>query len=301
MYALINKFIAMEEFTNDLIHHIEHYYGWLVKATPKLILAVIAMIISWFVATKLQQLSRRKLGKRMHDPLLALFLSRMFKISVLIIGFLLVLRIVGLTGIATSLLAGAGISAFIIGFALKDIGENFLAGIILAFKRPFSIGDIVEINGIKGIVVSLNLRDTQLAWSGKNIFVPNGKLINNALTNYTRLGVQSQDFMIGIEYGSDYDKAIAIITDIVKNTAGVLCDETHEASVNVSDVSINAVTIDIYYWISTTYAPGSVKVRSDVIIAVLKALEKNGFNIPKNVVELKNYDDSLAIGQQPKQ
>ncbi|RZJ35913.1 MAG: mechanosensitive ion channel [Flavobacterium sp.] len=290
----------MEKFTTDILQHIESYYNWLVATTPKLILAIIAMVASWFIASKLQQLTGRKLKKKMHDPLLALFISRLFKILVLVFGIVLVLRIVGLTGIATSLLAGAGISAFIIGFALKDIGENFLAGIILAFKRPFSVGDIIEIDGIKGIVVSLNLRDTQVTWSGKNIFIPNGNLINNPLINFTRLGVQSQDFMIGIEYGCDYDKAIELIAEVVKKTPGVLCDETHEASVNVSDVSINSVTIDIYYWVSTTYAPGSVKVRSDVIIAVLKTLEKNGFNIPKNVVELKNYDDSVAIEQQPK-
>ena len=63
------------------------------------------------------------------------------------------MRILGLTGIAGSLLAGAGIGAFILGFAFKDLGENFLAGMMLAFKWPFDTGDLVEINGFKGPVL----------------------------------------------------------------------------------------------------------------------------------------------------
>ena len=67
--------------------------------------------------------------------------------SLVIFGLLLFLGIVGLGKAASGLLAGAGVSAFIIGFAFKDIGENFLAGIIMAFDRPFRIGDVVEIAG----------------------------------------------------------------------------------------------------------------------------------------------------------
>jgi small-conductance mechanosensitive channel len=97
----------------------------------------------------------------MDDPLLANFLSVIFRLLVILVGFLVVFRFVGLTGVVSGLLSGAGISAFIIGFALKDIGENFLAGILLAFKRPFRVGDLVDIGGIRGTVLTLNLCDTQ--------------------------------------------------------------------------------------------------------------------------------------------
>ena len=87
------------------------------------------------------------------------------------------------------MLAGAGISAFIIGFALKDIGENFLAGIILAFKRPFRVGDIVDINGLKGKVLTLNLRDTQIkTGDGKDVFIPNAVIIKNPLSILPSMG-----------------------------------------------------------------------------------------------------------------
>jgi small-conductance mechanosensitive channel len=99
---------------------------------------------------------------------------------------MVVFRFVGLTGVVSGLLAGAGISAFIIGFALKDIGENFLAGILLAFKRPFRVGDLVDIGGIRGTVLILNLRDTQIKTpDGKDVFIPNANIIKNPLVNFT--------------------------------------------------------------------------------------------------------------------
>lgn len=75
---------------------------------------------------------------------------------------IIALNMAGFGGVASSLIAGAGIGAIIFGLAFEDVGENFLSGIILALKRPFEIGDIIEITGYKGRVRDLNLRVTQL-------------------------------------------------------------------------------------------------------------------------------------------
>ncbi|HAZ24509.1 MAG TPA: mechanosensitive ion channel protein MscS, partial [Algoriphagus sp.] len=102
--------------------------------------------------------------------------------------------------LVSGLLAGAGITAFVIGFALKDIGENFLAGILLAFKRPFKVGDTVDINGIRGVVLNLNLRDTQIKTpDGKDVFIPNATIIKNPLVNFTIDGFLRYDFIVGLD------------------------------------------------------------------------------------------------------
>jgi len=281
----------MEEFINDISSHLKTYYNDLIDVTPKIGLAIVAFLISWFIASKAQQFMGNKLKKKMHDPLLAIFLSRLLKSVLLVIGVLIVLRIVGLTGIATSLLAGAGISAFVIGFALKDIGENFLAGILLAFKRPFNIGEIIESNGVKGKVVTLNLRDTQIISSGKNIYLPNALLIKNPLINYSREGFQAQQLVIGIEYGADYELAVNVISDALHDIEGVLKEEK-EASVYVSGIGVNSVQITIDYWIKTG-GISSDDIKSNMIIKTLKALTAAGFNIPTNVVEIKQYQPDV--------
>ncbi len=270
----------MEEFLADVIRYIESYYETAVRIAPKLILALVVFLLAWFIASKVQQFSGNRLQKRMRDPLLAHFIARLFKTVLIIIGILLVLRIIGLTGIAQTLLASAGISAFIIGFALKDIGENFLAGILLAFKRPFKVGDMIETNGVKGKVMELNLRDTQIKSDGKDIFIPNALLIKNTLINYNSSGYLLQDLIIGLEYGSDYRRAIEIITELLCGMDDVANDKGSTSAV-VSNLNATAVQILVRYWVKSDLEISNGRTKSKVLIAILEALKKEGFVLKK--------------------
>jgi small-conductance mechanosensitive channel len=266
----------MEDFFSDIINHLEGYYDSIVDLTPKLLLAVAVVLISWFIASRVRGFADRRLKIRMHDPLLATFIANLLKAVLIIIGFLFMFRVIGLTGVAQSILAGAGISAFIIGFALRDIGENFLAGILLAFKRPFSVGDIIETNGVKGKVEALNLRDTQIKSASKNIYVPNALLIKNTLINYNSEGYLLQDFTIGLEYGSDYRKALNLITEVLKKDSEIV-DKDYFNSAVVSGVTGNTIQINVRYWVKTDLSISEHL--SEMIIKVTEALRENGFNI----------------------
>lgn len=270
----------MEEFFKDVIRYIENYYAAIVAITPKLVLAVIVFLIAWFVASKIEQLSGKRLKRRIADPLLADFIARLLKLVLIIIGILMVLRIVGMTGIAQTLLASAGISAFIIGFALKDIGENFLAGMLLAFKRPFKVGDMIETNGVRGKVMALNLRDTQIKSDGKDIFVPNALLIKNTLINYNSQGFLLQDFTIGLEYGSDYNRAIDLIVTVLSDMEELNNDKLSSSAV-VSGINATAVQILVRYWVKTDLEISNGRTRSKVLVAILEALKKEGFVLKK--------------------
>jgi len=268
----------MEEFIHDIIKHIEGYYHSIVDITPKLLLAIVVVLISWFIASRVRGFADRRLKTRMHDPLLATFIANLIKAGLIIIGFLFMFRVIGLTGVAQSILAGAGISAFIIGFALRDIGENFLAGILLAFKRPFSVGDIIESNGVKGKVEALNLRDTQIKSDSKNIYIPNALLIKNTLINFNSDGYLLQDFTIGLEYGSDYRKALETITNVLKADSDIV-DKGYSNSAVVSGITGNKIQINIRYWVKTDLSVSDGKHRSEIVMKVAEALQQNGFNI----------------------
>ncbi|TPG33924.1 mechanosensitive ion channel family protein [Flavobacterium pectinovorum] len=268
----------MEEFFHDIFKHIEGYYYNLVDITPKILLAILVVLISWFIAARVKVFADRKLKTKMHDPLLATFIANLIKAVLIIIGLLFMFRVIGLNGVAQSVLAGAGISAFVIGFALKDIGENFLAGILLAFKRPFSVGDIIESNGVKGKVVALNLRDTQVKSDSKNIYIPNALLIKNTLVNFNSEGYLLQDFTIGLEYGSDYRKAIEIITNVMKTDTAIV-DKGYSNSAVVSGITGSTIQINIRYWVQTDRTVTDGKHRSEVVIKVAEALKENDFTI----------------------
>jgi small conductance mechanosensitive channel len=268
----------MKEFIHDIIDQIEGYYQSIVDIIPRLLLAIVLILIFWLIASRAKTLADKRLKNKMHDPLLATFIANLIKAALIVIGFLFMFRVIGLTGVAQSILAGAGISAFIIGFALRDIGENFLAGILLAFKRPFAVGDIIESNGVKGRVEALNLRDTQIKSDSKNIYIPNALLIKNTLINFNSDGYLLQDFTIGLEYGSDYRKALETITNVLKADNNIV-DEGYSNSAVVSGITGNTIQINIRYWVKTELSVNDGKHRSEIIMKVAEALQQNGFNI----------------------
>ncbi|MBN3521219.1 mechanosensitive ion channel [Algoriphagus lutimaris] len=243
-----------------------------------------------FFARKSKTFLRARLIKRMEDDLLANFLAGIASALVILAGLLVVLRIIGLSGVVSGLLAGAGISAFIIGFALKDIGENFLAGIILAFKRPFRVGDLVDIIGMRGQVLTLNLRDTQIKTAdGKDVFIPNGVILKNPLTNFTIDGFLRYDFIIGLDYGSDYQGAVELIQSSIVTVPGVL-QGAKSPKVWVVELAESTLNIQVTFWVDTfERSISDAVVKSNAIIQVLTALEKAGYNLPAKIVELKNH------------
>jgi len=257
-------------------------------------IALGTLLLFLFLSSKSRIFLKRRLTKRMDDDLLANFLARIFSSLVLIIGLMIILRIIGLTSVVSGMLAGAGISAFIIGFALKDIGENFLAGILLAFKRPFKIGDIIDINGIRGQVLTLNLRDTQIkTLDGKDVFLPNSILIKNPLVNFTIDGFLRYDFIVGLDYGSDYKGAMEVIDLALRGIPGIL-EEKKKVTVRVNELAESTLNIEINFWVDTlddTIADQDIK--STALLRVLTALEKAGYNLPAKIIELKTHQGNV--------
>lgn len=279
----------MQNFKDFLSDQFFYLYDML----PQLIIGALVVLLFWFIGNVLRNLSQRRLQRRMDDPLLATFIARIIKAIFIAIGVVTALKFSGFTSVVNSILAGAGISAFIIGFALKDIGENFLAGILLAFKRPFKVGDIIETDGVKGSVLALNIRDTQIkTFDGKDIFVPNALLIKNPLRNYTIDGYLRFDFVVGIDYGSDYEHALQLIKEAVLNVKGVLTQKK-EVQVFVQQLSPSTMDIFVAYWIDINANKKlnitSNQIKSNAILGVMHALESAGINTPGNITELKNY------------
>jgi len=272
----------LETFLEDIQAQVVENYDTLVAITPRLIIAIILLVIFWFLGFYVRKLANKRLEKKMSDSLLANFLAGLVRGIILLMGILFVLRFWGFTGVVTSVLTGAGISAFIIGFALKDIGENFLAGILLAFKRPFKIGDMIEIIGIKGRVIKLNLRDTQIKTEdGKDVYMPNGSIVKNPLINFTIDGFIRNQFDIALDHGSDYNGAIQIMEDNLKNVKGIL-KGNRDPEIVIKEVTNNAIIITVFFWVNTfNRVPPFNKVKSQAIIAVIKALEEAGYNLKR--------------------
>ncbi|OAB28825.1 Mechanosensitive ion channel [Flavobacterium fryxellicola] len=276
---------------NDLVAYFQLNY-------LNLGITLLFLILGFVVANFVKSRVKLRLVKKSPNQITANFTSQ-------IVGFILksivlfsTMYLLGLDSFTNKLLAGAGLLTFVIGFALKDIGENFLAGIILAFKSPYRLDDLIEVNGIMGHVKDISIRETLLKTpDGKDVFLPNSIILKNPLFNYTLDGFLRYEFEVGIAYENNPTEAIKLILETVKKVSGVL-KENKMPIIAINELSTNTININIKFWINTfesTSRSVHNNIRSQVMNDVLEALINNGFGLPANIVEIKNYDQSKSF------
>ncbi len=271
----------IDQFTGELWEVLHRYYLSFIEILPKLVLALALLLTFIFVARQVRRRLIPRLTRNTDDGLLTGFLADLGYWLVLILGISVALGAIGLDGAVTNILAGAGLSAFILGFALKDIGENFLAGILLAFKRPFQIGDLVETQGVKGRIIDMTLRETIVkTLDGKDVFVPNAGILKNPLFNYSVDDFLRLEFSVDLNDQSNFKKAIPLIVQTLEGTRGVLNHESHKPTASIDQTDPKSTTVKVNFWIDSPEAEtDSPAIKTEAIQNVLAALKASGFSL----------------------
>jgi small-conductance mechanosensitive channel len=268
------------------------YWEIFLESVPRIAIALIILVVFILIGLLISRTLRKRVLHNSESPLVANFIVRLIKVVFVLAGLILAINALGFKDIAGGLLAGAGVGAIVLGFAFKEIGENFLAGIILVFNRPFSLGDTITINDNIGVVKELTFRTTKLkTFDGKDVYIPNSDIITNTLYNHTEDGFLRQDFVIGIDYDDDIDKAVVLITDVVNAHPEILTEE--KTQVLVDEFGTNTVNLQILFWTKTKdYKVGALQVKFEVMRDVKRALSEGGFGMPANIQEVKLYRDA---------
>ena len=267
----------------DLHRVLSTYWQHFLFVLPKLLVALVLLVAAVFIANRVSALLGGRLRSRSSDPLLADFLANISKWVMVLLGLLIALNILGFSGIVGSLVGAAGVSAFIVGFAFKDIAENFLAGVILAFNRPFHINDTVEIKGLVGHVEALNLRITLIrTFDGKHIFLPNSMVLKEPLINYTRDGNLRQEFLVSVDLGPDTTPDVA--TDIILQylrTVPEVQQSPRAPYVNLEKAGTTTADLRVYFWAdSEDYRRGVLQLKSRLMQEVKQELLGAGLGVP---------------------
>lgn len=279
----------MNKFTT---YFLDLYHSFADKL-PTILIALVILIIGFLIAGGLKKLIQKKIKPRLKNTLSADFISQVTTILIRFIVIVVALNLLGFKNFTSQILAGAGILTFVLGFAFKDIGENFLAGIILAFKSPFRLKDLIESGSVLGYVQELNLRETLVKTpDGKDVFIPNAQILKNPLINYTIDGFLRYEFIIGLDYNSNLANGIKIISDSVAEIEEVLNTKTKKTTVLIDELTASTVNLKILFWIDTFKSTSKTyhnNIRSAVIDKVVQNLVKNGFYLPSTIVEFKKY------------
>ncbi len=279
--------------------------GKIIQKSPAIIIGLSFLIIFIFIGYGLRALLKKRLIHKSHDPLLIIFIGRVAMLTMVIIGLVIFLNQLGLGKAAGGILAGAGVSAIILGFAFKDIGENFIAGFFLAFSRGFNIGDVIEVQGFKGKVTALNLRNTHIrTFDGKDIYMPNAMVIKNPLLNYTQDGLLRYDFTIGLEYGSNIMDAMSLIIKTLETEQRIEHHDELKPFVLLEEFGSSSMNIRVFYWVNSFDFLGPIAfLRTDVMNNIITALTESGFNLPSYVAKSKAQPIPVGVksADQPKE
>ena len=278
---------------DKLIEKLHFYYDTILQNAPGFLTGVIVLLIGFTIANYGKKITQNKIKTKVKNTLSGLFIAQIISGVIKTFTLVLFLDLIGFQNITSKILAGAGILTFIIGFAFKDIGENFLAGILLAFKSPFQENDLIETENVIGYVKELRIRETVIKTTdGKDVFVPNSQILKSPLINYTIDGFLRNEFMMGIDYSSDLPKAIELIIDSVSKTEGVLLD-SKKPTVVIDEFATSTINLKVYFWLDTFKSSSKsyhLAIRTQVMKNALLVLTENGFSLPSSIVEIKQYE-----------
>ena len=267
----------MDADTRITFDRIESYFQGFWWILPNLGIALIVLVLFLAVASGARRAVLRVFKQRSR-PDLATMLAGAARWGVIGLGLLIVATIIFPSISPADLLSTLGIGSIAIGFAFKDILQNWLAGLLILLRQPFRQGDQIIVGKHEGTVEHIEARATLIkTYDGRRVIIPNSAVYTDAVTVNTAFPLRRSQYDVGIGYSDDIDLACEIIVQAVLDVEGVADDPSPEAF--AWELAGSTVNIRVRWW---THSKRSevVHVQGRVIRAVKKALSEAGIDLP---------------------
>ncbi|MBE6862505.1 MAG: mechanosensitive ion channel [Ruminococcus sp.] len=249
-------------------------------ALPSLIIAVVMLVAGIIAARFIAFLISKALKRSNIDNAARSFLVSLIRIILYIIVIMMALTLINVP--MSSIITIFGAAGLAVSLALQNCLSNLCGGFIILFSKPFVSGDTIEFDGSVGTVKSISILYTKVITpDNKTILVPNGKISDAKIINYTESPTRRVDMSFEISYDSDFNKARALILDIISNDELILKDP--EALVRMSCHKESSVAIDVFVW---TNNDNYRTVLYNMNEAVKASFDKNGIEIPYNKLDV---------------
>ncbi len=258
---------------------------------PHMVLALVVFIAIHFLGIGVRALVRKVSAKMRKRRNVGIVLGRLAGWSITFLGLLIALVIAIPSFKPGQLVQILGISSVAIGFAFRDILQNFLAGILMLLREPFRIGDQIVFKEFEGTVEAIETRATMIrTYDGRRVVVPNGELFTNAVTVNTAFPKRRVEYTVGIGYGDDVEQAKALMLEAMRAVEGVLDDPAPQAL--LYDLAESTVNIRIRWWIDPPKQSSALDTRDQVLMAVKRKLTEHGIDLPFPTQVLLYHDQT---------
>ncbi len=250
-----------------------------VRQLPYIAIALLVFAVFYMGARLTRRVIRHLTEKRRKHRNVGLVLGRLAEGALLLVGVLVALVIAVPSFQPAQLIQILGISGVAIGFAFRDILQNFLAGILLLLTEPFRLGDQIVVGGFEGTVEEIQTRATSIrTYDGRRVVIPNSDLFTQSVTVNTAFSARRLQYDIGIGYGDDIGRAKAVILDALCRVHGVVQDPAPEAL--VVDLAGSSVNIRARWWIDPPLRTDVVSSMDEALHTIKEALVAEGIDLP---------------------
>ncbi|HBZ8707939.1 TPA: small-conductance mechanosensitive channel MscS [Citrobacter freundii] len=246
----------------------------LLSYAVNIVAAIAIVIIGMIVARIVSNTVNRLMLARKIDATVADFLSALVRYG--IIAFTLIAAL-GRVGVQTaSVIAVLGAAGLAVGLALQGSLSNLAAGVLLVMFRPFRAGEYVDLGGVAGTVLNVQIFSTTMRTvDGKIVVIPNGKIIAGNIINFSREPVRRNEFIIGVAYDSDIDLVKKILTDIIQSEDRILKDR--EMRVRLNELGASSINFVVRVWSNSSDLQS---VYWDVLERIKREFDANGISFP---------------------
>ena len=253
----------------------------------KLLLAIILLIVGlWVIKFFLKLLEKNLTGR--FDRTLTGFLVSIFRAVFLILLFISIASTIGIQ--VTAFIAVLGAASFAVGFALQGSLSNFAGGVLLLVFRPFTAGDVIEVDDYKGKVQEIQILYTIIiTFDNKKIMIPNSNISTNSIINFSAMDKRRVDLTFGISYDDDFHEAISILKDISEKHDLIL--DVPEPNIRVVEHAGSSVNIGCKVWVKTS---DYWDVFYDMHEDVKDAFDEAGIGIPYPQLDI-HFDEGTKL------
>lgn len=261
---------------------IERIDSWVdggIRLLPNILVALVILIVFYGLSLLIRHLILRQSHRRGRDNL-GEVLGGFIKWMIILLGFLLAATIVLPSLKPADLITGLGVSSVAIGFAFKDILQNWLAGLLILLRQPFDIHDQIEVNGHEGTVQRIETRATIIkTYDGQRIVIPNSQIYTNAVRVITAHTYRRSEYDIGIGYDDDLDLACQLLITAIAKVTQV--EAAPEVEVLPWELAPSWVTLRVRWWTHSHKADVN-RVHGEVIRTIKVTLDEAGIEMPSD-------------------
>lgn len=257
--------------------------GTTVRMLPLLLLGLLSVVLFWLAGSWLS--NRSAVLRRLGLSELATNLGMRFvRLIITSVGILIALELLDATALVSAVLGVAGVIGIALGFAFRNIVENYLAGVLLSTRNPFAIGDFIQVADFTGKVMRLTSRDTVLmTLDGNHLRIPNSQIITSPMTNFSRNPLRRFEFTVGVSVDLDLLLVRQLAIATLQAMPGILAEP--RPRVLVLELGDSTVTVRVMAWIDQSETD-FLKARSEAIRLVKTAFDNAGIEMPEPIYRI---------------